>query len=216
MKKVFLAALTALALCSYSYAQDDDEYEDDSPRAAAVESSSESSSGSFSTNSSVKSEKGDAFMGISIDLLGFLDNGRNELQRFALIFKLTPELELDVHLGLNIIGDVEGENAQGNKVDGNEGGGQFSLGAGVDYFLPLGVLPLSVGGDLIFTHNGEDNNELDITPMLGIRAEIIKNFCINGKVGFDFNYHWWTEGDVDWDQVHFGFATRVNFIWFFI
>ena len=31
MKKIFLAALTAMALCSYSYAQDDDddEYEDD-------------------------------------------------------------------------------------------------------------------------------------------------------------------------------------------
>ena len=34
MKKMFLAAVTALALCSYSYAQDDeyeDEYEDDAP-----------------------------------------------------------------------------------------------------------------------------------------------------------------------------------------
>ena len=33
MKKMFLAAITALALCSYSYAQDDyeDEYEEDAP-----------------------------------------------------------------------------------------------------------------------------------------------------------------------------------------
>ena len=35
MKKIFLAALTAMALCSYSYAQDDeDEYEEDEAPAA--------------------------------------------------------------------------------------------------------------------------------------------------------------------------------------
>lgn len=205
MKKIFLAALTALALCSYSYAQDDDEYEEDSPRAAASETSS--------TSSSIKSDNGDAFMGISLDLLGFLNN---DLKRFALVFKLSQQLEINVHLGLVITGDVEGEDAQGNKVEGAEGGGAFALGAGVDYFLPMGVLPISLGGDLIFTHNGEDNNELDISPMFGIRAEIIKNFCINGKVGFDFNYHWWTDNNVDWDQLNFGLATRIDFIWFFI
>lgn len=37
MKKIFLAALTAMALCSYSYAQDDeDEYEEDEAPAAAA------------------------------------------------------------------------------------------------------------------------------------------------------------------------------------
>lgn len=205
MKKIFLAALTALALCSYSYAQDD-EYEEDSPRAAATESSS-------SESSSIKSGSGDAFMGVSLDLLGFLNN---DLKRFALVFKLSQQLELDIHLGLQITGDEEGEDGHGDKVDGAEGGGAFALGAGVDYFLPMGILPISIGGDLIFTHNGEDNNEIDIAPMFGIRAEIIKNFSINGKVGFDINYHWWSAGDVDWDRLDFGLKTRIDFIWFFI
>lgn len=205
MKKIFLAAVTALALCSYSYAQDD-EYEEDSPRAAATSESSTSSS-------SIKSGSGDAFMGMSLDLLGFLNH---DLKRFALIFKLSEQLELDVHLGLLITGDIEGEDGHGDKVDGDEGGGAFALGAGVDYFLPVGVLPLSLGGDIIFTHNREDDNELDFDVMLGLRAEIVKNFSINGKVGFDLNYHWWTAGDVDWDRLNFGLATRIDFIWFFL
>ena len=43
MKKIFLAALMAMSLCSYSYAQDDDdEYEEDSPRAVAESTTSSS------------------------------------------------------------------------------------------------------------------------------------------------------------------------------
>ena len=40
MKKIFLAAIMAMSLCSYSFAQDDDdEYEEDSPRAVAESTS---------------------------------------------------------------------------------------------------------------------------------------------------------------------------------
>lgn len=211
MKKIFLAAVMAMSLCSYSFAQDDeDEYEEDSPRAVAEESSAPAKSAPAAK--SAKSEGGDAFMGISIDLLGMLDN---DLHRIGLVFRLAQNMELTAHLGLNIVGDQEGEDQQGNKVEGPEGGAQIALGAGFDFFFDM-ALPTSIGGDLIFTHWGEDNNQLNFDVMFGMRAEIIKNFAINGKVGFDIAYHWWTDGNVDWDRVDFGLAARVNFIWFFI
>lgn len=208
MKKIFLAALTALALCSYSYAQDDDEYEEDSPRAAASESSSYSSS--------AKKSSGEGFIGLSIDALGLL-NDAGDLHRFGMVFKLTPSLELSARFGLAVYSDSDGENAAGNKVDNDDGGARIALGAGVDYFLPIGKLPFSVGGEFLFTHWGEDDNSLDLTPMVGARAEIIKNFCITGKVGFNLDFHWWTtENGNDLSQTTLDIATRVDLIWFFI
>ena len=152
MKKIFLAALVALAFSSYSYAQDD-MYEEDSPRAAAPAAPSYSEPAK-----SVRSEGGDAFMGISLDLLGMLNN---DVQRFGLVFKLAPDMELTGIIGLQIYGDVDGEDNEGKKVEGAEGGARISLGAGFDFFFETGILPISIGGDLIFTHLGEDNNELD-------------------------------------------------------
>ncbi|MBO7412561.1 MAG: hypothetical protein J6U20_02710 [Fibrobacter sp.] len=210
MKKIFLAALMAMSLCSYSYAQDDDdEYEEDSPRAVAESTTSSTSS---STTKAKKIEGGDAFLGVSLDLLGLLNN---DLQRMGIVFKLAQNMELTVHFGLNIVGDTEGEDAQGNKRDADDGFTQVALGAGFDFFFDL-ALPASVGGDIIFTHIGEDDNQLNFDAMFGMRAEIIKNFTINGKVGLDLAYHWWTEGDIDISKLSVGIATRVNFIWFFI
>ena len=212
MKKIFLAAVMAMSLCSYSFAQDDDdEYEEDSPRAAAVETSSQSQAAPAKAKVS-REEGGSAFMGVSLDLLGLFDG---DLRRFGLVFRLGENMELTAHFGLNIVGDQEGEDQQGNKQTGPEGGTQIALGAGFDFFFDM-ALPASIGGDLLFTHWGEDNNQLDFDVMFGVRAEIVKNFTINGKVGFDIAYHWWTDGNVDWDRVDFGIATRVNFIWFFI
>lgn len=206
MKKIFLAALTALALCSYSYAQDDDEYEEDSPRATASESSS---------HSSAQKSSGEGFLGLSIDALGFLNDG-GDLHRFGLVFKLMPNLELSARFGLAIYSDTDGEDGNGRKVDYDDGGVAIALGAGADYFLPIGNLPFCVGGEFLFTHQGEDNNYLDLIPMIGARAEIIKNFSITGKVGFDIDFHWWTDGNNDLDRIVFDVATRVDLIWFFI
>lgn len=205
MKKIFLAALTALALSSYTYAQDDDDYED-SPRAVATSSTAPA-------KQSIQSEGGDGFIGVSLDLLGLLNN---DLQRFGLVFKLAQNMELTAHFGLLIIGDSDGEDQDGKKVNGDEGYAQIALGAGFDFFFNTPILPSSIGGDILFTHLGEDNNSIDFDVMFGVRAEIVKGFTINGKVGFDINYHWWSTGNTDWSRVNFGVATRVNMIWFFL
>lgn len=228
MKKIFLAALMAMSLCSYSYAQDDDddEYEEDSPRAVA-ESTAPAKSTSVSKSS--KSEGGDAFMGVSLELLGLFHGDHDQIQRIGLVFRIAQNMELSAHVGLQIVGDSDGENQANEKVNGPEGGAKISLGAGFDYFIDL-VLPVSLGGDMIFTHFGEENNQLDFDVMFGARAEIIKNFTINGKVGFDMAYRWWTgENNFDkkrlhpgenqtseWGRIDFGIAARINFIWFFI
>lgn len=218
MKKIFLAAIMAMSLCSYSFAQDDDdEYEEDSPRAVA-ESTTPAHSTSTTTKAN-KSEGGDALMGVNLELLGFIDDapeGLGGLQRMGLVFRIGQNMELTAILGLKIIGDTEDKTPDGREVDEDNGYTQVSLGAGFDYFFYEPLLPISVGGDFIFTHWGEDNNQINFDAMFGMRAEIIKNFSINGKVGLDLAYHWWTEGETDKSQLAFGLAARVNLIWFFI
>ena len=210
MKKIFLAALMAMSLCSYSYAQDDDdEYEEDSPRAVAE--STTSSSYSAPAAKAKKAEGGEGFLGVNLDLVSLFGN----LQRMGLVFRLAENMELTAIFGINIVGDTGGEDAAGNKIDADDGYTQVALGAGFDIFFQS-LLPISVGGDIIFTHWGEDNNQLDIEPMFGMRAEIIKNFSINGKVGFDIKYQWRSEGNNDIDKLSLGLATRVNLIWFFL
>ena len=217
MKKIFLAALMAMSLCSYSYAQDDDdEYEEDSPRAVAE--STTSSSRSTSTTKADKSEGGNALLGVNLNLLTMMDQESIEhsLQRMGLVFKLGQNMELTAYFGLKIVGDTEDDLPDGREVDEDNGYTQISLGAGFDYFFYEPLLPISVGGDFIFTHWGEDDNQINFDAMFGMRAEIIKNFSINGKVGLDLAYHWWTEGEVDKSVLAFDLAARVNLIWFFI
>ena len=212
MKKIFLAALMAMSLCSYSYAQDDDdEYEEDSPRAVAEAPAPAKSSAPARVSSSSSEEGGSGFMGVNLELVSLL----SDLHRVGLVFKLAENMELTAIFGINIIGDTDGEDAGGNKIDNDDGYTQVALGAGFDIFFQS-LLPISVGGDIVFTHWGEDNNQIDISPMFGARAEIIKNFCINGKVGFDIEYHWWAQGNNDMNRLSLGLATRLNFIWFFM
>lgn len=215
MKKIFLAAVMAMSLCSYSFAQDDDdEYEEDSPRAAAAETTTSSYSAPAKAKAEKKSDDGEeAFMGVSLELLGLL-NG--DLHRMGLVFRLAENMELTAHLGLAISGDTGGETQDGHKIDEDDGYAQIAIGAGFDFFFNAGLLPISIGGDLIFTHWGEDNNQLNIAPMFGMRAEIIKNFTINGKVGLNIAYNWWAEGTNDKNKLSFGLVSRVNFIWFFL
>ena len=209
MKKIFLAALMAMSLCSYSYAQDDDdEYEEDSPRAVAE---STTSSHSAPAAKAKKAEGGEALLGVNLDFISLF----GELQRMGLVFRLGENMELTAIFGINIVGDTGGEDAAGNKIDRDDGYTQVALGAGFDFFFQS-LLPISVGGDIVFTHWGEDNNQIDISPMFGARAEIIKNFCINGKVGFDIEYRWWSQENNDIDRLSLGLATRVNLIWFFL
>lgn len=219
MKKIFLAAIMAMSLCSYSFAQDDDdEYEEDSPRAVA-----ESTSPAHSTSSTTKankSEGGESFLGINLELLGFIEGAPEEiggLQRLGLVFKVAQNMELTAIFGLKIVGDTDGEDQQGNRLKFDDGYTQVSIGAGFDYIFDAPLLPISLGGDIIFTHWAEDNNQIDFTPLFGMRAEIIKNFSINGKAGFDIAYHWWTSAENnDYSKITFSVAARVNLIWFFI
>ena len=212
MKKIFLAALMAMSLCSYSYAQDDDdEYEEDSPRAVAEAPAPAKSSAPARVSSSNSEEGGSGFMGVNLDFISLF----GELKRMGLVFRLGENMELTAIFGINIVGDTDGEDAGGNKIDNDDGYTQVALGAGFDIFFQS-LLPISVGGDIVFTHLGEDNNQIDISPMFGARAEIIKNFSINGKVGFDIKYQWWSQGSNDMNRLSLGLATRLNFIWFFL
>jgi len=87
MKKIFLAALMAMSLCSYSYAQDDDdEYEEDSPRAVAE--STTSSSNSAPAAKAKKAEGGEGFLGVNLDLVSLF----GDLQRMGLVFRLAENM----------------------------------------------------------------------------------------------------------------------------
>ena len=236
MKKMFLAALTALALCSYSYAQDEDEYEeDDAParvvkKAPVVEDDEEEEEAApapkkVEKKASKSAEGGAAFFGAGIDVGGLLNNAGN----IRLVFKLGESMELSGILGFRHHGQTTAEDNNGNKQDFKDNYTELSIGAGFDFFVVREVLPVSVGGEIIYTSpyemetpmgrvNADDDTDLmklDFNVLLGGHAELVKNLILTGKIGLNIEYNSASvnnQGDASY--IDFGLATKVYLTWF--
>jgi hypothetical protein len=173
MKKIFLAAITSLALCSYSYAQDDeDEYEEEDSTesvapAPAVEEEEEEAPAPVKKEKKKdkkkkkKSGEGDEpFFGISIgidqnDIIDFEPNffvGRYSY--IGLMFKLTPEMMITGKIGFAHHGETTYE-ADKVSVKAKDNYTAFLLGAQFDYFLPTPLLPTSVSAGIMYANGGE-------------------------------------------------------------
>ena len=108
MKKIFLAALTAMALCSYSYAQDDDdEYEEDeAPAASSAPAPAPAPAASESSAKAAPAQSGAGFMGLGIDIQETFAGATNQ---FYLTFKIMDDAESgDYEVKLSLKDDLDG------------------------------------------------------------------------------------------------------------
>jgi len=226
MKKMFIAALTALALSTYGYAQDDDEEyeEDDAParvekKAAADEDEDEDEAPAKSEKKEKKSDSkpvdaGAGFMALGLDLTDALDG--DGLQKFYLTFKLAPNMELSAIIGFFHHGETSAE-TNGVEAKGGDDYTQLQIGVGFDYFIAQKILPISIGGELIYNSWGEDNSQIDINILPGFRANLVGGLTFTGKVGLGINYKMWTENNItDFDRLDFGLKTAAQLHWFFM
>ncbi|MCQ2090276.1 MAG: hypothetical protein MJY93_08515 [Fibrobacter sp.] len=206
MKKMLLAVLTAFAMCSYSYAQDDDdEYEEDEAP-AKVEKKKASRS---SSREEVESAEGN--LAIGLDLLDAMDNER--AQKFYVTFALLPNLELSGIFAFYHHGETSGDPANDDHGDNYT---QLQLGVGADYFITKLALPISVGGEFLFSHWGDDQNQLDFNALAGTRVKLVGGFYASAKVGLSLNVIMDDTNGHDDSRVDFGLATRVQLHWFFM
>ena len=195
MKKIFLAAITSLALCSYSYAQDDeDEYEEEDSTesvapAPAVEEEEEEAPAPVKKEKKKdkkkkkKSGEGDEpFFGISIgidqnDIIDFEPNffvGRYSY--IGLMFKLNPDMMVTGKIGFAHHGETTYD-ADKVSVKGKDNYTAFLFGAQFDYFLPTPLLPTSVSAGFMYASAGEqalvsyDPEDLNLEALAAAAAD---------------------------------------------
>ena len=216
MKKIFLAALTAMALCSYSYAQDDDDYEDEDEAPAASQSSAPAASQSSST--AAPASAGGEMLGFGLSLTDALDN--NGVQKFYITYRLGT-MDISGILGLYHHGETtrETKNPSG-EVDRNDDYTQIQIGVGFDMIIAQLLLPITAGGEFIFSHWGEDNNQVTINVLAGFNANLVSHLYLNGKVGLGFDYINepvdGSNGNQDDSRLDIGLKTNVMLSWFFM
>lgn len=233
MKKMFLAAVTALALCSYSYAQDDDdEYEeDDAPAREEAPAIEEDDAPVAKTEMKSKASSGDAFLGLGMGLT-------DSYQQIHIKYKISSTLTATGILLLNHHGESTYE-AGGAEVDMGDDYTAFGIGAGIDYYLDTPVLPTSVGAEIAYISNGEQllandgmnkstlsSSNLNINLMFGVHAELVKNFELSGKAGLGFVYTSSTtkttaiaantSSETEMSNLSFGLKAGVYATWFFL
>ncbi len=215
MKKIFLAALTAMALCSYGYAQDDDddEYEDEAPAVAAPAPAPAASQSS--APAAAPAQSGAGFLGLGIDLANAITGGG--LERFYVTIRFAPNMELSVILGLYHHGETTHETKNPSaEFDQGDDYTQLSLGVGFDMVVAQMLLPITAGGELIYTHWGEDDMQLSINLLLGFRANLVANLYLTGKVGLGFDYFDEETAANEDSRIDVGFKTAVLLHWFFM
>lgn len=228
MKKMFLAVLTSLALCSYGFAQDEDEYEEDEAPAKVEKSSDSEYEDEDEAPAPKKSKKeksapreavstGEGFMAFGLDLVDAIDG--LDAQKFFATFKIQPDMELSVIFALYSHGETTAE-YNGQEVDQGDDYTQVQLGVGFDWFLVQKLLPISVGGEFLFSHWYEDNNQITFNVLGGFRANLVSNFYLTGKVGLGIDYFSETrltnEANVDYSRLDFSFKTEAVLSWFFM
>ena len=110
---------------------------------------------------------------------------------------------------------------------------QIQIGAGFDYFIAQILLPISVGGEFLFSHWGEGNNQVTFNAFAGLRVNLVSHFYLTGKVGLGLDYistegneaaeRWdagalvgQSKGEYEASRVDIGFKTAVQLHWFFM
>lgn len=212
MKKMFLAAITALALCSYSYAQDDeDEYEEEETTEAvkpapAVEDEEEEEAAPAPKKAKKEKKKkkkssdgdGTGFLGISVGL------DQNNIIDFepqffigsynymGIMFKITPEMMVTAKFGFAHHGETSVEITDLPEIDGGDDFTSLLIGAQFDYFFATPLMPTSISAGFMYASAGETTNQngdkssasaILIDIMFNAHAPVTESFFITGSVG---------------------------------
>ena len=234
MKKIFLSAVIALALCSYGYAQDEEEYEEEDAAPAKVakapayeEEEEEEEAAPVAKKAEKKKEKkssGGAFFGAGIDVGGLLNNAAN----MRLVFKLNESMELSAILGMYHHGESSYTPNGGQEQKGKDNYTELSVGAGFDFFVKKDLLPVSIGGEFIYTSprsidaagqtfvasNDIDLMQIQINVLLGAHAELVNNLFLTGKIGLGISYYSESDPAGEGSFLDFALATKVYLTWF--
>ncbi len=211
MKKIFLAAVTALALCSYGYAQDDeDEYEEEestesvAPAPAVEEEEEEAPAPAKKETKKAKkkakksSGDGTGFLGISVGL------DQNNIIDFepqffigsynymGIMFKITPEMMVTAKFGFAHHGETSVEITDMPEIDGGDDFTSLLVGAQFDYFFATPLMPTSISAGFMYASAGETTNQdgdkssasaILIDIMFNAHAPVTESFFITGSVG---------------------------------
>lgn len=207
MKKMFIAALTATAMCSYSYAQDDDFDEDDDipaqeeQTAAAAEEEEEEEEETPAPVASVeKNEESQQSTSSSGNGLRFglgLGLTTGNFAEIDFKVKLNPSMEVTAILGFKSHGATSTE-ANGVSVEGADDYVAFKIGAGFDYYLNMPLLPISAGAAFAYVNNGEIAIDANTTSTqsnisfelnFGVHAQVAPSFVLSGKAGIGIDYN---------------------------
>ena len=106
------------------------------------------------------------------------------------------------------------------EVDRNDDYTQIQIGVGFDMIIAQLLLPITAGGEFIFSHWGEDNNQVTINVLAGFNANLVSHLYLNGKVGLGFDYIdepvEGSNGNQDDSRLDIGLKTNVMLSWFFM
>ena len=239
MKKIFLSAVIALALCSYGYAQDDEEYEEEEApakvvkKAPAYEEEEEEDEAPVAKKADKKKEKkvsGDVpFFGLGVDLVGSL----KDEAIIRLVFKPSASNEVDGLIGLRHHGETTFKPKTGDEQSYSDNYTDIAVGVGFDYLMPTAFLPFTVGGEFLFSSPSPRTalgdaianfqgklsdvsvTRLRFNVLAGAEAELVKGLTLSGKAGLGFDY--WSYDVVDvgtTSWLDLGFVTRVYLTWY--
>lgn len=208
MKKIFLSAVIALALCSYGYAQDDEEYEEEDEvpakvvkKAAVEEEEEEEEEAPVAKKKEKKAKKGSSneFVGFGI---GWDQNPLADFNYFDIKFRINDQMQLAALFGLGHYGvtTVTAPNEDGVETDNDldDDFTPFIVGAEFNYFLATPFLPTYFGARFAYASAGEVTDEdngnkysasaLEIGLLFGVQASIVSSLYLSGHFGLDFDY----------------------------
>ena len=215
MKKL-LALICAAAITTGAYAQDDDDdYEDDDAPAAPAPAPA---SAPAAQSAAAPASSGGEMLGFGLSLTDALDN--NGVQKFYVTYKF-GNMDISGILGLYHHGETtrETKNPAG-EVDQGDDYTQIQIGVGFDMAIAQILLPITVGGEFLFSHWGEDNNQITLNALVGFNANLVSHLYLNGKVGLGFDYYdeavAGSNGNQYDSRLDIGLKTNVVLAWFFM
>lgn len=225
MKKIFLSAVIALALCSYGYAQDEEEYEEEEAAPAKVakapayeeEEEEDEAPAPAPKKAEKKKEKkasnGDqGFFGVGLDLTGALARQT----AVNLTFRLNDNMLLSAIFGFQHHGETTHTPKQGDEVKDGDDANMLTIGAAFDFMLVKKFIPFSIGGEFAYNSLSEDDSRIDFGVLAGLHGEIVPNLILTGKAGLEFLYNFGDEagGNSEYSRLDFGVSYKVYLTWF--